>query len=231
MNNLDESINSQFENLIEEGNEIISLISGLSYNQALQNSDIARVNTWVTRSGQIVNSICSHDSVYVTRLKALLEKKDFSFIQGPNLSGVEVLFGIIKGTYSDYQLGLLSNVRNLLRAEIFGDFLEMGEYLLKEGYKDAAAVIIGSVLEDALRKIADNNGIAIEKDDGNLKTLDPLNTDIYKENIYDKLILKQVTTWGDLRNSAAHGHYDNYDEKQVHMMLEFVEKFCSEYIS
>lgn len=30
----------------------------------------------------------------------------------------------------------------------------------------------------------------------------------------------EITTWGDLRNSAAHDHYDNYDEKEVHMMLE-----------
>ncbi len=38
----------------------------------------------------------------------------------------------------------------------------MAEYLLKEGYKDPAAVITGSTLEEHLRKLCIKNGIDIE---------------------------------------------------------------------
>lgn len=231
LDNLNESINSQFKNLIEEGKELLSVISGLDHSQTLGSSDMVKVNSWVTRSGQLVDNLSSQKSIYRARLHSLFENNDFSFIQGNSGGGVEILLGIVEGTYHDYQIGLLNNVRDLLRAEIFGDFLEMGEYLLKKDYKDAAAVIIGSVLEDALRKLAEKNRINIKRDNGDLKTIEPLNQDIYKAEVYDKLILKQITTWGNLRNSAAHGHYDDYDEKEVHMMLEFVEKFCSEFIS
>jgi len=39
---------------------------------------------------------------------------------------------------------------------------------------------------------------------------------------------KQITSWGDLRNKAAHGQYDKYDEKQVRMMLLFVEQIAAD---
>ncbi len=143
---------------------------------------------------------------------------------------ISVMNGIIKAIQNDYEKGLLVNFRKLLQAEIFADFLEMGEYLLKENYKDAAAVIIGSVLEDTLRKLAVSNGINVLKSNGDYMTLEPLNMELAKANVYDKLIQKQITSWGDLRNKAAHGHYDEYDKQQVEMMLLFVQKFCSDYL-
>jgi len=106
----------------------------------------------------------------------------------------------------------------------------MAEYLLAEGYKDAAAVIIGSVLEDSLRKLADENSIPTTASSGRPRTIDPLNVALAKASAYGPLIQKQITTWADLRNSAAHGHYDKYDEHQVKQMLLFVQKFCADYL-
>jgi len=106
----------------------------------------------------------------------------------------------------------------------------MGEHLLKEGYKDAAAVIVGSVLEDTLRKLCDSNGITTTNSKGNPLTIDPLNSELAKAVVYNKLVQKQITSWADLRNNAAHGHFDKYDDKQVKMMLLFVQSFCTDYL-
>ena len=107
----------------------------------------------------------------------------------------------------------------------------MADYLLKDGYKDAAAVITGGVLEDSLRKLANANSISILKSNGKQKTIDPLNQDLYSNGVYDKLINKQITTWADVRNNAAHGLYDKYDADDVRHMIEFVQKFCSNFLS
>ena len=56
---------------------------------------------------------------------------------------------------------MLSNFMSLAQAEVFADFLDMAEHLLGEGYKDAAAVILGAVLEDTLRKLADAYGVPV----------------------------------------------------------------------
>ncbi len=106
----------------------------------------------------------------------------------------------------------------------------MAEHLLSGGYKDAAAVMIGAVLEDSLRKLADKNRISTVNANGRPLTIDPLNVNLARANVYGPLVQKQVTTWADLRNSAAHGHYIKYDEGQVKQMLLFVQKFCSDHL-
>jgi len=36
---------------------------------------------------------------------------------------------------------------------------------------------------------------------------------------------KSVTAWLDLRNKAAHGHYDDYDHQQVAALIRDVREF------
>ena len=98
----------------------------------------------------------------------------------------------------------------------------MAEYLLEEGYKDPAAVITGSTLEEHLRKLCIKNGIDIETmSKGKLgpKKADRLNSELAKEKVYSKLELKSVTAWLDLRNKAAHGKYTEYNDNQVKQMI------------
>jgi hypothetical protein len=106
----------------------------------------------------------------------------------------------------------------------------MGEYLLREGYKDAAAVILGAVLEDTLRKLAIKHSIPLTSTSGKSLTIDPINTELARVQAYSKLIQKQITTWAHLRNNAAHGQYSEYKKEQVEMMLIFVQSFCSDYL-
>jgi len=39
--------------------------------------------------------------------------------------------------------------------------------------------------------------------------------------------MKQITTWLDLRNKAAHGNYTEYSKKQVTLMLQGVLDFMN----
>ena len=135
---------------------------------------------------------------------------------------------ILKAARGEIDCGFLDDVRELLRAEVFADFLEMAEHLLDQGYKDPAAVMIGSVLEEHLRQLAARNGIALtfEKDGKQVpKKADTLNAELAKAEVYNKLDQKAVTAWLDLRNNAAHGKYDEYTKEQVKLMLDGVLDF------
>jgi hypothetical protein len=81
------------------------------------------------------------------------------------------------------------------------------------------------VLEGHLRKLTAKHGIAVEKADGASKKADTLNADLGREEIYTKLVQKQVTAWLDLRNRAAHGKYDEYDDGQVAALIRDVRDF------
>lgn len=154
---------------------------------------------------------------YYTSVKASLQ----------NFQGTATLRGVLKGIKNEINEGFLLKLSDLVSAEIFSNFLDMAEYLLKENYKDAAAVIIGSTLEEKLRQIANNNSVDILDAKGNPKKANLLNDDIYKNGVYNKLDHKSIISWLELRNNAAHGKYSEYDKKKVEMMFDYVNDFSA----
>jgi hypothetical protein len=143
---------------------------------------------------------------------------------------VEAGIGIVSAARDELEGGWLQTARGLLSAEIFADFLEMAEHLLAEKYKDAAAVIAGSSLEEHLRQLATAATLPTTrtKDDVEVPLkADALNADLAKAGVYSRLEQKSVTMWLDLRNKAAHGRYDEYDHTQVSLMVEGVRQFIS----
>ena len=146
----------------------------------------------------------------------------------PNLT--ECGIGILRAIKDEIDGGWLQNFKGLISAEIFSDFLEMADYLLNEKYKDAAAVMIGSVLEEHLRQLCIKNNIPIEfEKDGRMisKKADKLNSELVSANIYNKLDQKNITTQLDIRNKAAHGKYSEYSESQVQLMQQSVIDFMA----
>lgn len=138
--------------------------------------------------------------------------------------------GILKAAKQEIDGGWLFTVKGLVSAEIFSDFLEMAEYLLQEGYKDPAAVMTGSVLEEHLRQLCSKAEIPVEvekNDKLSPKKADLLNADLVNAGVYNKLDQKTVTSWLDLRNKAAHGKYSEYTKEQVELMYQGVTNFIS----
>ena len=113
---------------------------------------------------------------------------------------------------------------------MFDDFLEMAQHLFDEGYKDAAAVIVGASLETHLRNLCLKNGIdtVLKTSKGDRpKKADQMNGELSQAGHYSKLDLKGVTAWLDLRNKAAHGHFDQYTIEQVGLLISGVRNFIA----
>ncbi len=133
--------------------------------------------------------------------------------------------GVVLAAQADYRASGIFRVRQLVEAEIFDDFLEQAEHLLASGYFQAAAVVAGCVLEDALRKLCIKNSVALDS----RPKLDKMNADLAKKAVYDKLVQKQVTLDSDLRNKAAHGEWQKFDVADVERMLTSVRGFLSKH--
>jgi hypothetical protein len=136
------------------------------------------------------------------------------------------LVGVLNALRTDYEHGYVRSIEELVHADLFADFLEMAQELLDKKFKDPAAVLTGSVLEEHLRKMCDAHAVpVINASSGRPRKADVLNSDLVKAGAYYTLEQKQVTAWLDLRNKAAHGKYDEYDAQQVALMLEGVRSF------
>lgn len=137
---------------------------------------------------------------------------------------------ILKSIKHEIENGWLDNLKKIVSSELFSDFLEMSKYLLDQGYKDASAVMIGSVLEENLRQLCKQYKIetTFEKNDKIInKKADAMNNELYKENLYNSLEHKSVTSWLDLRNKSAHGKYTEYDKNNVQLMYDGVLNFLN----
>jgi hypothetical protein len=192
-------------------------------------SDIknSQPSEFISMCENIANRLRSVNTSYLNSCKAI--KKEFAYHVFPQL--IPAYHGVLQSIKFDIENNMLRSFEELINANLFSDFLEMAEHLLEENYKDPAAVIIGSTLEEHIRKLAQKNGISIELPDakGNLKPkkADALNSELAAANAYTKLDQKNVTSWLGLRNEAAHGNYNNYTKQQVELFLQSVRDFIT----
>lgn len=145
-------------------------------------------------------------------------------------SDAERAIAILTAIRSELAGGWLFTVKGLVAAELFSDILDQAENLLHQGYKDAAAVMIGSILEEHLRQLCIKNEIPIndQRDERAVpRKANLLNEELARSAVYTALDSRQVTAWLKLRNDAAHGKYDQYTQEQVKNFFGGVVDFMS----
>ena len=166
-------------------------------------------------------------SQYVKQIEASINEVPPSWIH----RAIPVVGGTLEALRQAVASGYLVTVRELVRAEVFRDFLDMAEYLLEEGYKDAAAVLIRGVLEGHLRELCARNGIDATYTDSQGKIhpnkVDTMNAHLKKAGAYSTTDQKNVTSWYGLGTDAAHGYYERYTPDQVKLMVQSVTDFIA----
>lgn len=174
---------------------------------------------WQVKAKNLLVKSCGVDSEhYKGFLKAeALVAFDTSF------SMYKRIRAVFLAAKEDYDGGYLSSMKSLVQAEVFNSELEQAAELLSKGYKLAAAVIAGVVLETGIREICDRHSIVHAK-------LDKMNSDLAQKGVYNKLQQKRITALADIRNNAAHGKPDEFTDEDVSAMIRDVESFLLNYI-
>jgi hypothetical protein len=155
---------------------------------------LSKVKELLTSAQAAIERLAPPRSAYAVNCKVALKE------HSPIEWHLEVLMGIVTALRHDYEAGSLVPIQELIRAEVFDDFLEMAEHLLDHGSKDPSAVLAGGVLEQHLRTLCGRTGISTETN-GKPKKADAINSELTAAAVYSKLDQKSVTSWLDLRNS------------------------------
>jgi hypothetical protein len=190
----DEKIKVKFDALLSEGKHILQACgwNGKEFRNFPSDIDYTR---WRTQAINLIERVCGRSSTHYKDIRALADNEDTS----RNSFYFTDCFGILEGANADYADGFLAEIRHLVRAELLDDFLAQAEALLKQGYHVAAASLAGAVLEDTLRKLCEKNSITY---DPAKSSLNVLNTELARAEVYNKLVQKKITAEADLRNSA-----------------------------
>jgi len=220
---LNQNLKKQFLGQIEELKQLYTILKGKSKYEDFSDLEIEEITSLKTRIIATIKRITGTNSSYyreiqeIKELKKPIDSKKLKYFIGP-----------LDALYSDLQSDYLKSLSELISGDIFSDYLDMAEHLFNESYKDAAAVIAGSTLEEHLRKLCQNFSIDITiktKKGIKPKKADQMNSDLVKQNVYSTSEQKQITAWLAIRNDAAHGNYSNYTSDQVKLLIQGVRDF------
>ena len=221
-------LESQFAKLIQDGEAIKSTAktsggsSGRVISIPMTYVDDEKSRVWSMNLLTLVRSTFGTEHHY------------FLEIQN-NLSGCCIydhFIGILscaRSAMDSLRNGFLFETKTLVEADVASDYLEQATLLMDAGYKDAAAVIGGSVLERHLRQMCDTRNISIKKPNGKPMSINDLNEELAKANAFNLLKKKQITSWADVRNNAAHGDYGKYTSQDVITTLRDIATFCADH--
>ena len=144
---------------------------------------------------------------------------------------MKYVVGALEGFIRYVENGLLEgmSIERQAQIDVISDFLEQANTLLSsKGIHPAApTVIIGAALEEFLRNWVEEEDISLQ---GRKPSLDSYAKSLRESELISKQDLKDITSWGGLRNHAAHGEWDEVDDKKrVSLMLEGVNLFMRKY--
>ena len=149
--------------------------------------------------------------------------------------GVRSCVALLKATKDDLEHGFLDSLAGQIEAEISSDYLGQAESLLGNGSTGQheyvpAAVLAGAVLERSLKTLCENQTpkIATVKSTGEPMTMNPIIDELKKAGVFNELKAKQLRSWADIRNAAAHGEWQKFSRNDVEMMLAGVSSFLAD---
>lgn len=213
----DEPIKKRFEELEQSLSE---LLKKAKFGTSMHIYPILESRQWCISVLSLLERTTGRDSIHYKTLLALQPKTDVSIMLEDTLSNC---IGIFRAAKEDCLGGYLFDLRSMVEAEVLSDGLEQAEEFLKSGYKDAACVVTGVVLETTLRELCTRQSLPLGK-------LDSMNSELAKAGVYNKSMQKQITAWAGFRNDGAHGNWQAYTKEQVAQMVVGVNSFMATYL-
>lgn len=216
-----------FRELIVIGNELL-----IDKNPNSWSSEVDRSNYVMWRT-QVINLLDR-----VLPAKSSLRKRVGEFLNFRNTasSANEILF-TLSAAENDFKSDMFDDLEKRIEAVVSVNYMEQAEDLIKESTDTSrsyvpAAVLAGAVLEKNLRTLCVKNvpPISVTKPGGKKKTLNPLIDDLKAANVFNEIYAKQLRTWADIRNAAAHGRFEEFTKEQVALMIEGINQFLFNYM-
>jgi len=147
-----------------------------------------------------------------------------------------------KAVLALYDEGALRSPRLAIARELEGSILDIAQAQAEaaETSKDAshkqvhlgvAAFLAGASLEDALRRLCDARGIVYDTQRTSISKLQAV---LYQPSSQIEVISqsenKHITAWGDTRNKADHGRFDEITQTEVVSMVLGVRAFVGHHL-
>jgi len=169
---------------------------------------------WATSAQNLIQAVFGNDSPHFVNFLDSYKKC------GGWDHDVLTLRGIFLAAKDDFDGGYVFNVDLRVSGEVFGDFVVLAKGALANGHKDVAAVLACAALEDALKRFAAANGLAV---DG--VTMQEVVNSLKGKGLVAGAQKSLLDTMPRIRNHALHADWSKLSEPDVNSVIGFVEQF------
>lgn len=205
-----EEIGKRFQELIPEGQHWARRYLANEY--YVENGAAG----WLTAAGNLVELVARGRGPYSERAKALLSHRDLG--SGVPAHCVEQMVAVLSALYVDWNKGLVRQIEYLISAENFDAFLDHAEKYHKAGLHRESGVLVSSVFEDTIRKLAKKHGL-----DSNGE-VDALIDQLVDREAVTPVAGRRHKAVAALRNKALHAKWDEFDLKDVGSAIKTVRE-------
>ena len=141
-----------------------------------------------------------------------------------------------------YDQGMLRSPRLAIAHEIEVDILDIAQGQVEASGRSAdktqkqlqlaiAAFLAGAALEDALRRLCDARGVGYDSQHTSISTLQAVLYQPSKQvEVISRSESKQITAWGETRNNADHGRFNDITHTEVLTMVMGVRGFIDKHL-
>lgn len=202
--------------VVKHARELITVAS------AIAPSDHAKVRGLKARACDFLATFGGSKNSFLAQISDLNYLPDYE---------AHIVREVLEAFISHIESGLVEGISPKRQAEIdvVSDFLEQAYALLESSkvHPAAPAVLIGATLEEFLRTWIDEAGLSLG---GKNPSLDSYTKVLREAELISKQDVKDITSWGGIRNHAAHGEWSELGDKaRVRLMLDGVNLFMRRY--
>src|SRR5689334_23963028 len=114
-------IEEEIDELVTIGERLINLAS--KSDESLGTEYMSQATTWVSRSGQLLKRLYNSDSQLIESFQRVIAIRNFTSLHSSSYAHLCEVTGILKAAQHELKRGLIVELRKLLQASIFADFL------------------------------------------------------------------------------------------------------------
>lgn len=168
---------------------------------------------WATSVENLIRAVYGEDTPHYRNFR-----EAYSKCHGGNHE-LNRMISLFRSAKDDFEGGYVFNVALRISGEIFGDFVSLARKSLSEGQKDVAAVLACAALEDAIKRLAEANGIPTES-----KSMVDLVNALKSAGLVSGAQKSLLEAMPRIRNMAMHAEWSKITEPDVSSVLGYVEQ-------
>ena len=154
---------------------------------------------------------------------------------GNEPSKVQFAVAFLRSVKTEVQNGSLDSLALQIEGAVLSDYLRQAEGILKESTGELthvpAAVLAGASLERSLRTICSRlePPEPVVNDKEGFLGMNALVDALKRRQVFNEVQAKQLRAWAAIRNSAAHGKFEEFTRHQVAQMIDGITAFTAQH--